>query len=222
MKFVHLAPRRCVSRICRNGIRKGNGLRGPGVYAVPFIEMPQYAADQEKCHRYDESCSSLKCGDLSVVKLWKSRLFGGQNQQGRGSEFASIIFELSESHWPILMFASWPQDEYDALQAVQSVGTETNWKILEANRDTRSRYMLGWNYNELGFIVENPRGLGVLLHRFRNSGRILAALGDDYLEILIPRPIPPCNIQKIVPYYERSRQGKDRGRDQHTRVENSD
>jgi hypothetical protein len=210
MKFVHLAPRRSVSRICRSGIRQGNGLRGHGVYAVPLVLLPQYAADQIDCHRYDESCSSLKCGNLSSAKLWKSHLFGGVRNP-RGSEFASIVFELSAGHWPILMFASWPKGEYNMLRADQPAGTDKQWELLDA-----SSYMIGWNYNGLGFLVKSPRGLGSLLHRFRISGQILAALGDDYLEIVIPSSIPPGNIRRVVTFYERSRPGKSRGRDDGT------
>jgi hypothetical protein len=207
MKFVHLTPRRNVSRICRNGIRRGNGLRGRGVYAVPLLTLPQYAADLDECHRYDESCSSLKCGDMSSTKLWKSHLFGGHKNR-RGSEFASIVFELSAMHWPLMMFASWPDETYEALRLDQPEGTEQPWNLLAAGK-----HAIGWNYNELGFLVKSPRGLGSLLNRFRESGRILAALGDDWLEIVIPSSIPACNICRIVSYYERSRTDAYRGRD---------
>lgn len=221
MKFVHLTSRRSVSRICRNGIRQGNGLRGRGVYAVPLVTLPQYAAEFVECHRYDDSCSSLKCGDLSVSKLWKSHLFKGRRNP-RGNEFASIVFELSAEHWPIMMFASWPQEAYEALQLDQPEDTKKLWNLLDASKPPGKGRKIGWNYNELGFLVKSPHGLGSLLHRFRESGQILAAFGDDWLEIVVSSSIPASNIRRVVAHYERSREGRQRGRDERSRLEEHD
>lgn len=194
-------------------------MRGLGVYAVPLVEMPQTAAEFGRIDDADEDCDRLICGNISLAKLWKSVLFGGQRNRRR-SEFACIVFELSANHWPILMFASWPENTYEALRAEAAAGTKTPWTILEENWQNKCSYLLGWNYNELGLIVDNPHGLGALLHRFRESGRILSALGDDHLEIVVPTAIPRENIRRVIPYYERSRESKHRGRDAANQVEN--
>lgn len=204
MKFIHLAPRQAVSRIAANGLRLGNGIRGRGVYAVPLMRFPQFHDKDE--HRYTESSEGYICSNMSLIKLWKSILFQSIGSN-RGSSFASIVFELSESQWPVRVFlGGWPQESYHEFLSPNLPQDDTEWAVVGKG---------GWlNCNELEFTAKSPKGLGLLIKRYRDVGKVLAAYQDDYLEVVISSRIPARNIVKIVAHYERSRMGKRRINDE--------
>jgi hypothetical protein len=212
MKFIHLAPRRSVARIAKNGLRAGNGIRGRGVYAIPLMQFPQFSDGKE--WRYHEGVESFICSSMSAVKLWKSQLFGG-NSNRRDSSFASVVFKLSEDHWPVRVFlGGWPEDQFNRFLSPDFPLDGTDWKVVGQG---------GWlNYNELEFIAQSPQGLGLLMKRYRETGRILAAYCDDYLEVVINSRIPARNIVRIVAHYEQSQNGKRQINDAKSRISESD
>lgn len=213
MKFVHLAPRSNVPKIAKNGLRIGKGIRGRGVYAIPLMNFPQFSDGEE--WRYNESVASFICSNMSLAKLWKSLLFGRGKGDTRGSSFASILFELSDEHWPVRVFlGGWPEASFNKFLSSDLTRDDTHWSVVG-----KGDWM---NYNEMEFIAKSPHGLGLLMQQYREAGNILAAYGDDYLEVLISSRIPARNIVKIVAHYERSRDGMRRINEENARINDSE
>jgi len=97
MKFIHLTERKNIGLIRRNGIRKGNGRRGRGVYTIPlfFISKELYL-DPVRWVKSPATESDM----LSTGKFW-----GLLSTERIGkSKSAAIVFSLTDEHWPISLY----------------------------------------------------------------------------------------------------------------------
>ena len=198
MKFVHLTPRKNIALIKRNGIRRGTGRRGKGVYAMPLIMLSR---DIDLRPREIDG-KEIVSAPISASRFW-TRLFS-INSQRWGTKAAAIVFSMPEHGWPVRLYIGLPSDVgigvLDWMKKdpgrLRLVSEDDFYKCKEA-------FAKGWGA-EVEMKVDSARLLGGLLHAYRASGG--SAVCFDDIELVIDTPIPSSCIERIVPLYQRNKE----------------
>ncbi len=191
MKFVHLTPQPNIKRIRRSGIRTGNGRRGKGVYAVPLMLLPQISGPRDN--------PLPSASPRSSASLWKWLAEGAH----RHRHFAAIVFGDSVQHWPV--------DVYIELNP--AIGTDWLTKLVGADvHITDENLRLARQAHQQGILVDiqitvrDAKSLGRVLYTFLQQGHKTWSVYDDTIEVILPRPIPACLIERIIPLYRTNKQ----------------
>lgn len=197
MKFVHLTPQPLVSKVKKNGIRCGDGLRGKGVYAVPLMLIP--------CIAYKDLRNPDRTVPMSSINLWLKTL------QTRHRHLAAVIFKTKEEQWPAPLWVS-------ANNSVTSDSILEKLKqyaeIDEEDEDwVRKIHNEGWCC-ELKLHVHTPNNLGKIMNLILDAGLSTLTRYAESVEMVFPSPIKPDQIDKIIACYPSNKDFKRRRRKQ--------
>jgi hypothetical protein len=184
MKFVHLAPQPAISRILKNGIRTGDGLRGRGIYAVPLAMFERFCVGSED--------QLISCGPGTSIIIWKwlSRRCRSQRHM------SAVIFGTAEDHWPAdLCVEVGPHLGTDWIPGLISTGVDICPDRMQSVRDHVSWGCLA----DLHTVVGNVTALGLTLNKIQRAGFRVASSFSDTVEIVFPSPVKPSLVHRIVP-----------------------
>jgi hypothetical protein len=137
---------------------------------------------------------------LTSSTLWKWLV----KRSNTNRKAIAVVFELPQSCWPInvrLEVTSKFAKEF--LRAISVTSVED----CVIPKDAATLINDGLNrrgYADFDCEVLTPKGLGHLLHLYKESGARPWAQGDESIEIIIREPVPSSCIGRIVPMYQRN------------------
>lgn len=195
MKFVHLTPQPLISKVKKNGIRCGNGLRGRGVYAVPLMLIP--------CILFEDQKNPDRTVSMSSINLWLKTL------QRHHRHLAAVIFKTRKEQWPADLWVV-------ANRAITSDSILDNLKayaeIDEEDEDyVRENHNEGWG-SDLRLQIHTPNDLGKVMNLIINAGQKTLTRYAESVEMVFPYPIKPNQIEKTIPCYPSNKDFKQRRR----------
>jgi len=206
MRFVHLAPRHVVGRIRKNGIRKGDGLRGKGVYAVPLYPITVISPKNSEWSGFKEYDTSVL---VSSSRLWR-HLF--KWNRGRPSQSIAVVFSAPDICWPLDLYMVLPAKaartllpilRTNSMQGISMSLENQRWieDTTEGANDEFCHYGVATKLS-----VSTSKGLGKILYYFRHSNKTLWSDGEDDFEVVFRNPIPPKAIERLIPLYRTNKQ----------------
>lgn len=213
MKFVHLAPRRAIGRIRKNGLRMGKGRWGKGVYSVPLFNLRLSTLKNPKDNiPIDEETLEDFSVPLPSTSLWRF-LFtndGFSAPPRRGRRPVAVVFEVPDDLWPIDMFFLL---NIDAVRAFLSTFSRSSPRALYASDDV----IESLEYSEAEgfgafhkFEVNSATDLGKLVNLWVEAVGTAWSKHDDKVEAVIRAPIPANAIQKLVPLSQKNKKARKR------------
>jgi hypothetical protein len=195
MRFVHLAPRQAADRIRRNGLRKGDGRRGRGVYAVPLFRLPLRTwkrPDDWKCEEVDLS------DPVSSSRLWRPLFRMGAERRHQG---LAVVFSAPAASWPLDLYLTVPPEvTLRLLDAMEGEGLDGVHLSCPAHRAAREA-AAGSFLADLELSVADAGALGRMVRLYVESGAAPWAEWDDVVEVVFRRPIPPGCVHRLIPLH---------------------
>lgn len=184
MKFVHLTPQTKITRIKKDGIRSGRGRRGSGVYAVPLMHFGRVVMTEDQ--------KVLTASPRSASTLWR------WVAKSRHRNIAAIIFHTTPGQWPA--------DLYVEIKATIGVDWLTDFDPSEIVIQPEDVRFLREAHDEgfcadLKLSIQTPVALGRCLQVLGQKGFVTWDRYDESIEIVFAKPIPPHQIERIVPLY---------------------
>lgn len=202
MKFVHVTSQRNISRIKKNGIRKGRGRRGNGVYAIPLMHIDTTDYSDYVNDHY------IHGHQISTSKAWKGRLFKRTRANGgiyKKNKPAAIVFNLPDNLWPIRLY--FLMETKIAIDILAS-SAKTNSKCFSLlNEDLEYLELCRYSHlGDVGLTVHSAKCLGKFLNQYFSMGGTISNCGN--IEVVISKPISPSCIERIVPMYQSNKKCK--------------
>ncbi|WOX04635.1 hypothetical protein [Microbulbifer pacificus] len=196
MKFIHLTPHSAIGNVKRNGIRRGDGRRGRGVYAVPLMMI------QRVSHIQTNDCSRIILGDpRSSVTLWKWLA----NVRSDYPNLAAVTFETNHEHWPGDLYINiGPSIGIEWIKKLTSADIVIEEKNLESVKKAHEQ---GY-WAELAISVLRQSAIGIVLWHLQQAGFRTWARFDDSIEIVFRKPVKASLIDRITPLYRTNKQFK--------------
>jgi hypothetical protein len=195
MRFVHLAPRKVIGLIKRNGLRTGAGVRGVGVYAAPLFHTPVVSTAEFESTR---PADLLVSNAVSSSRLWK-HLF--RHSKTKYSQRVEVVFSPPQNCWPLDLYLELPAEVAQKLLAKLDSEHVDGVTIDEATRSCAEDALLDGYVCELSMSVSTGQALGRVLHHFREAGGLIWSDRGEPIEVVFRRPIPPNAIERVVPLY---------------------
>ncbi len=188
MKFVHLATRKAVGKIRKNGIRKGSGRRGKGVYAVPLVWLPSF--DVSRLQR-DNTLVGYIGEKFSSSFLWR-HLFS--KKSCRGKDNAAVVFEANDSIWPADLYLISNPEVFN-----QFLNNILDSKDMPFERSLVIDQNLQFVCSS--FRIHSSKQFGRVFRHLMKTGQAYYSGGSDIIEVVFRNPVPPNHIQRIIPLY---------------------
>jgi len=213
MKYVHLTPFKNIKRIKKNGIQTGEGGSRDGVFAVPVMKLnwetwwepPDFSGLRE---RY------LGAGKVSSTELWKwfARKKSLPQQRFRDhtlpDKVAAIVFSIPPDSWPVHVWFETPSPEASVKAARLLTSCSKDFIFDVPTLEDCHEYL-----EEQSKAKPGDDAYGCHLYVWidvlneKAMGRLWQCIYEDedvagfFLQVVIPKPIPPRCIERVVPFY---------------------
>ncbi len=207
MKFVHLTKLKNIGRIKKEGIHK---IKGKGVYCMPFLKHT-FLAYVENPKDPEGLDNIIKSNDpLPAYHLWRF-LFNYGIHSDWGIKHAAIIFDMPKESYPLRI--TFPIGMNGIANEVALILKDD--PILNIPEEEKEEYIRiseqpPFFSDTVDIKVYSEEAASRVFHILLESGYEVPYKSWEYLEVITSSSIPVSAIKRIIPFYRKSHENKNK------------